>query len=377
MVGAPGTRAGPGAAGGVREAVVEDANSGNLLLVEDDPAAAATLRDTLEQEGYRVEQVQDGRAAYTCLQDPQAEFDLILLHLPPPRSTAASFLAEIYRHVLRSTPIIVVCRADAVRDALDEVRRGALTILPEPWSPELVIQTVARGMEQRALYRELRHLQGRENELKQRNRVLAQRNADLFEEARVDVLTGLPNRRRLDEDLNVLDANVQRRTDRFAIALVDVDDFGRFNKRYGVRVGDRVLQLVATTLRDACRQGDLVYRAKEQSSDPAYRLGGDEFVLILASPQVDHAIAAMQRIRDRLAADQEGGDGDLPRESVTISVGLAAHVPGDGLGMDELLLEANEQLKAAKEAGGDAIRPSSGDAGSARAHALRGGLPSV
>jgi diguanylate cyclase (GGDEF)-like protein len=221
----------------------------------------------------------------------------------------------------------------------------------------VLVATVEHALVQRRLYQQLRRLRASEIELKRRNQQLVAQNADLFEQARMDALTGLPNRRRLDEDFTVLDANVRRYTERFAIALVDVDQFGQFNKRYGIPTGDRVLRLVATALRDACRQGDLVYRPEGRTSDPAYRLGGDEFVLVLASQDMTHAVVAMQRIREHLA-EVQGREADaLPREPVTISVGIAAHDPKLLLTTQEMLLEANEQLKRAKEAGGDCTRP--------------------
>lgn len=143
-----------------------------------------------------------------------------------------------------------------------------------------------------------------------------------FRMAYVDALTGLPNRRALDERLS-------RATGRIAVAMVDVDHFKRFNDRYGHESGDRVLQAVARALR-RCRGGT------------AYRYGGEEFSIIFEGRQVERASESLERVREaietqrvalgrrragpRAQAVRRGQhDGEV---GVTVSIGLAERDPG-------------------------------------------------
>ena len=328
-----------------------------ILIVAQDADIRATAETTLEQDGYEVEYAEDLRGAYEAVLHAETHRDVILCERPSPRTTASSFLSQIYTLVRGHTPVIVVCSRETSCDAVTEIRRGALTAIEFPWQPEAFLETISRALEQRALFKTLQQLEQSKAELVRKNQFLVTQNADFFEQARMDVLTGLPNRRRLIEDFEVLDANIQRYKQRFAIAIVDVDAFGRFNKAYGLSTGDEVLTLVARTLRDACRKGDLVYRTEKQAEDPAYRWGGDEFVLVLAAQTTRDAYTAMKRIQHELAEVQRRGRPDIPVEAVTISVGVVANGPEAPLSMEEMLSEAGEWLKAAKAAGGNCIRP--------------------
>lgn len=100
---------------------------------------------------------------------------------------------------------------------------------------------------------------------------LAQEEAEAREEARVDKLTGLHNRRGFDEALEVEVARAQRMDSPLCVAMVDVQRFKAINDEWGHSEGDRCLREVAAALRGAVRQPDL-----------CFRWGGDEFALILS-----------------------------------------------------------------------------------------------
>lgn len=108
-------------------------------------------------------------------------------------------------------------------------------------------------------------------------------------EARLDPLTGLPNRAALEDELGRLWSAAVRHSEPLALGVADVDGFKAWNDRRGHDAGDRALRRVARTLRGSCRACDLVAR-----------WGGDEFVLAL--PRTDRAGAAAleRRLADRL-----------------------------------------------------------------------------
>ena len=85
-------------------------------------------------------------------------------------------------------------------------------------------------------------------------------------QAHTDSLTGLPNRRSFDAELDRRLAEFRRKGTPLSILLIDVDHFKNFTDQYGHLVGDRVLRLVAQTLQESTRDSDL-----------ATRFGGEEF----------------------------------------------------------------------------------------------------
>ncbi len=131
----------------------------------------------------------------------------------------------------------------------------------------------------------------------------------------IDALTGLPNRRALDEALS-------RSSGRIAVAMVDVDHFKKFNDRYGHETGDRVLRIVARELQ-RCRGGR------------AYRYGGEEFAIVFQGGRIDSADASLEAVRGaiesrRVKLGARSGKSQAVRRgaregevSVTVSIGLA------------------------------------------------------
>lgn len=112
---------------------------------------------------------------------------------------------------------------------------------------------------------------------------LQRRNQELHNVARTDALTGLRNRLALDE---VLGAPGEDALPPSAVAFIDVDHFGKYNKRYSDAAGDDTLRAVAAAIRAATREHDLVFRK-----------GGEEFVVVLPDVAANDALAVAQRIR--------------------------------------------------------------------------------
>ncbi|MEV6299323.1 GGDEF domain-containing protein [Actinoplanes sp. NPDC051861] len=144
-----------------------------------------------------------------------------------------------------------------------------------------------------------------------------------------DPLTGLANRRHLDEQLI---AGVAGR----AVALIDVDRFKRVNDSFSHQVGDEVLRRLAGLLRAGCRDADLVARH-----------GGEEFAVLLHELSTTEAMAATERIRH--AVETYPWDDVAPGLVVTVSIGVAVGAEsGDAA---ELLALADRRLYAAKNSG--------------------------
>jgi diguanylate cyclase (GGDEF)-like protein len=153
----------------------------------------------------------------------------------------------------------------------------------------------------------------------------------LIEQAQTDALTGTANRRGLLRCLEELHQRAQRGGHGYAVLMVDVDHFKAINDRHGHAEGDRVLQRVATGLREGLRVGDVIAR-----------WGGEEFCVLLPRIGADDAHALAERMTRRIA---ESGE---PR--VTVSVGVA-EVQAALEGAEEVLRRADAALYRAKESG--------------------------
>jgi diguanylate cyclase (GGDEF)-like protein len=153
--------------------------------------------------------------------------------------------------------------------------------------------------------------------------------------ARHDYLTGLLNRRALDDELTAL-VSLAKRSDRWLAAMyVDIDQFKGLNDNFGHRVGDATLAKVGEVLHGRMR-----------ASDRCIRAGGDEFIVLLPDTGPADASALAERVRSALCSSVPLPDGT----NITVSIGVAA-LRGPELDGSTLLHEADLGLYRAKAAG--------------------------
>jgi diguanylate cyclase len=159
------------------------------------------------------------------------------------------------------------------------------------------------------------------------------------ERARTDTLTGLPNRRALEEFLRNAQIAAMERGDPLSVLLVDIDHFKRFNDSFGHGVGDQVLRLMATVLRERVREGDL----------PA-RYGGEELIAVLPGAELAACEAVAEHIRRSISECRitRRSTGEvLP--NITVSVGVGQFQPGES--MMDLIERCDRALYIAKRNG--------------------------
>ena len=148
------------------------------------------------------------------------------------------------------------------------------------------------------------------------------------DEARLDELTGLLNSRSLFDQLEQQVKSCVERNGTLAVVVMDLDGFKKANDEHGHLAGNRVLQIVASGLRECCRAQDLVAR-----------LGGDEFVLVLSEPG-DYPKTIMNRISD--VAARAGAEIGC-KTPLSISAGYAVF-PHDARDAESLLEKADERM---------------------------------
>jgi diguanylate cyclase (GGDEF)-like protein len=169
---------------------------------------------------------------------------------------------------------------------------------------------------------------------------LTRAHGAIAQQALQDPLTGLPNRRALDDKMAELIAG---QVDPFSIALVDLDGFKGVNDRHSHAEGDDVLRVIASTLRQALRGDDMVAR-----------YGGDEFVVLLPGAPLHAAEAALGRAVDAVA----GLPIDLSR-GVTLSVGVISLRPRESA--NQALSRADSAMYVAKRQGGCQVAAVAGE----------------
>ncbi|MRV74450.1 diguanylate cyclase [Duganella sp. FT92W] len=157
----------------------------------------------------------------------------------------------------------------------------------------------------------------------------------------VDGLTGLHNRRWLDQAFRRQVERGQRDGKPLAVLMVDIDHFKRFNDTHGHLAGDRALRAVAMTLNDNIRPGDLLAR-----------FGGEEFAVLLPDTGQEPALAIAERLRRAVSNAVSRHMAGLP--AISISIGESQLRADDTL--ESLLDRADDALYSAKTAGRNCVR---------------------
>lgn len=300
-----------------------------ILAAEDDPVSRLILRKAVERAGHECQLAEDGAAAWDLFLESSPE--VVISDWMMPRLDGLELCRRVRAHQSRGYTYFILLTALGDREHLLEgLQAGADDYLAKPLDRDDLGVRLLSAERVTSLHRKLAE-QAAE---------LERLNAVLLETARTDPLTGLGNRRRLEEDLAVLQERANRYGHNYCLALCDVDFFKRYNDRYGHPAGDEVLRQVARTLRSSLR-----------ASDSAYRYGGEEFLLILPEQTPDTSTIVLERVR---TAVQQLAIPHLDSEAaavVTISAGIAVFTPGATDHSGAWLQRADEALYRAKAGG--------------------------
>ena len=157
--------------------------------------------------------------------------------------------------------------------------------------------------------------------------------------ADTDRLTGLANRRRMDEFLEAMLTLFPEEKQSFSLIIADVDHFKHYNDAHGHLLGDVVLASVAAIFKNSIRRGDL-----------AARFGGEEFVVILPNCEKDNAILIANKMRETIAAEKFPYQQEQPLGNLTCTFGVATY-PEDADTKEHLLKKADDCLYKGKAGG--------------------------
>ena len=167
-------------------------------------------------------------------------------------------------------------------------------------------------------------------------RKLEQELESLSEKVRIDQLTGVLNRRGMDEAMTREVARAARAGTKLSIALLDIDNFKKLNDNYGHHIGDAALKHLAIVIQESIRPTDIVSR-----------FGGEEFVILLPNTDIEQAMASMTRLQRALTKRFFMGNNE--QILITFSAGVALYQETDD--QASVLHRADQAMYLAKKSG--------------------------
>jgi diguanylate cyclase (GGDEF)-like protein len=287
----------------------------SVLIVDDVPTNIQVLAEALRQD-YRVKVATNGTDALSIAR--QTLPDLILLDVMMPDLDGFEVCRQLKSDSLTNgIPVIFVTAKDDLADEEHGLNLGAADYITKPFHLPIVRMRV-------------------------RNHMRLKQKADLLERlAHIDSLTGIANRRRFDQALDVEHRRCQRTEQPISLLLIDIDYFKHYNDHFGHGMGDRCLANVAEALtNNAGRAADLVAR-----------YGGEEFAVILPQTDAEGAMLTAERLREGVLELAIAHAPSAGQPFVTISIGIATTIPTIATPATALIEDADKKLYEAKAAG--------------------------
>lgn len=299
----------------------------NVVVVDDDPLVRLVLAKAVTSTGHVALPVETGDGALKLMESNTV--DVVVSDWMMPGMSGLELCRRIRaRDAMEYVYFMLVTALDDSEHALAGIAAGVDDCLVKPVRPfdlKLRLMVAERVTD---LHRRLA----------ERHRGLERSNVEMAATARHDPLTGLGNRLKMAEDLEIFRSRRDRYHEPFGVALFDIDHFKSLNDTAGHLAGDKALRQVAAVIRRELREADM-----------AYRYGGEELLVVLPAG-VRRVAAAAERIRKAVkhaAVPHPGRPG--PETVVTLSVGVAA-ADGD---TESYLLAADAALYKAKSEGRD------------------------
>ena len=296
---------------------------GKVLIVDDQEANVILLERMLRGAGY-VSIASTMDPGEVCELYRNNRYDLILLDLQMPGMDGFQVMEGLKKIQTDGyLPVLVITAQPAHK--LRALQAGAKDFISKPFEMAEVLARVHNMLEVRLLHEEARN------------------HGKMLESlALKDPLTGLANRRLLDERMSMVLVHARRNKESMAVVYLDLDGFKQINDTFGHGAGDVLLKMVAGRMVAAVREEDTVAR-----------LGGDEFVIVLwhVSGTDDAAKVALKVIE----AVSQPYDIEGHTVSITASAGVGIY-PVHGEDADTLMKSADLALYEAKRAGKNVCR---------------------
>ncbi len=305
----------------------------NILLVDDTRTEQQIMTARLTDMGHDVVCSSNGQEAID--QYRQYDFDLVLMDVIMPIMDGHEAARRIRSLEDDWVPIIFLSGRTNPDDIAAGIAAGGDDYLSKPVD-ETVLAAKMTAMQRIAAMR---------HQLIQVSHELEKVNGELQKLADADGLTGLANRRILDEYMEKEINRAIRGKYPIAVIMIDLDNFKAYNDNYGHIAGDSCLKKVSKVLKNTVRRPE----------DLVGRYGGEEFCVILPNTDLDGAMFVAERIRTEVEAIKIPHSGNTNHNIVTLSVGTASHIPVQKNLSNQLLDAADRALYNAKMAGKNTV----------------------
>lgn len=295
----------------------------NILLIEDEIEIADFIAELLKTQGYLC-QICENFDQLSVLAAATAP-DLILIDVMLSYQSGFEIATRLQASChTRDVPFIFLTARSDISSLLLGFELGAVDYIVKPFKPAELIARVNVAVRQKL---EIDRLRSQNNELLHQNVT--------------DILTGLKNRRYLQDTIEHLVQQANRYKTEVAFIVIDIDHFKQVNDRWGHGVGDQVLVELAKLMRQSTRRADIVGR-----------YGGEEFLIICPNTSLQSGCNLAERIRTKVETTEFIIRDDLVLH-VTISAGVSVfvHKQTGNFSSSTLPDLADEALYAAKQAG--------------------------
>jgi diguanylate cyclase (GGDEF)-like protein len=291
-----------------------------ILIVDDMPTNIEILSKTLGST-YEVLFATNGPDALSIAFDQNP--DLVLLDVMMPEMDGYEVCRQLQQDArTRRIPIIFVTALDQEDEETKGLGLGAIDYITKPIRPPIVQARV-------------------------RNHLELKRYRDFLENlSATDGLTGIANRRRLDECLAIEWRRARRNQTPLSLILLDIDLFKTFNDHYGHLAGDDCLRQLARTLSQCIRR----------PSDLLARYGGEEFACLMPDTDPEGALLVAQQMWTSFSNLNIPHAYSPVADRVTLSLGVATMIPLIGQPLFDLIRRADECLYSAKHNGRNQIK---------------------
>lgn len=285
----------------------------NVLVVDRDRIVRDLLKQELELVGYKVWASDDADKGLELARE--ISFGVILTELKIGTMSGIELMKK-FKEARSNASIIAIIPYNSLKLAIEAMSKGEVfEYITKPFNIEEVKLILRRVVDRQYLL----HQAGQK---------------ELYQELSIqDGLTGVYNRRYLDEILRREVERAKRYNQPLSVLMIDLDNFKKYNDTYGHIEGDELLKKTANFLVEAIRSVDMVFR-----------YGGEEFCVLLPQTLKPGGVEVAKRLVNLARMS-------LP---ITISLGIAAF-PEDAQTMDDLLKRADSALYQAKQTGKDRV----------------------
>jgi diguanylate cyclase (GGDEF)-like protein len=301
--------------------------SGTLLVVDDNRFNLDLMARRLRRDGFEVTTSDSGKDALALIQ--AGNFDVILLDWLMPELSGLEVLAQLRSsYSPHELPVIVVTAKHGSENIVEALAAGANDYITKPVDFPVAIARIATQLYLRRVTQELKAA-----------------NEKLRRFSYVDGLTGIPNRRQLNEFFDAVWADACQQNTEICTIMLDVDHFKAYNDSYGHEAGDQVLIQLAQCLAATVRNPQHLLA----------RYGGEEFAAILPGATLPEALAIAEACRQAIMALNIPHAFHSSERIVTISLGVSTRTPADQQNHDltntQLLQRADQALYGSKKGG--------------------------